>query len=190
MAFSLSGLSFPDLYQRCREAFLVNSDLTLRTQLTEFRDHKLIRTKKGVDGMEYLVIPLDSATLIEFKEQQENDTEWTWLMLVQILEIFPTAKDPSEAFYLCIFSECLKLRSLLGVKIVWYWWKAYKCFIAFPRTIFWFNVSWCLSKIFGHMQKKCLLQQQYAQKGELRLFQIVTALMIKHSNPLDTQINK
>ena len=40
------GLSFQDFYQRCREAFLVNSDLTLRTQLTEFRDHKLIRTRK------------------------------------------------------------------------------------------------------------------------------------------------
>lgn len=41
-----TGLSFQDFYQRCREAFLVNSDLTLRTQLTEFRDHKLIRTRK------------------------------------------------------------------------------------------------------------------------------------------------
>ena len=40
------GLSFQDFYQQCREAFLVNSDLTLRAQLTEFRDHKLIRTKK------------------------------------------------------------------------------------------------------------------------------------------------
>lgn len=43
-----SGLSFQDFYQRCREAFLVNSDITLRTQLTEFRDHKLIRTKKVI----------------------------------------------------------------------------------------------------------------------------------------------
>ncbi|XP_016105172.1 origin recognition complex subunit 2-like [Sinocyclocheilus grahami] len=40
------GLSFQDFYQRCRESFLVNSDITLRTQLTEFRDHKLIRNKK------------------------------------------------------------------------------------------------------------------------------------------------
>lgn len=40
------GLCFQDFYQQCREAFLVNSDLTLRAQLTEFRDHKLIRTKK------------------------------------------------------------------------------------------------------------------------------------------------
>ena len=39
-------MSLQDLYQRCREAFLVNSDLTLRAQLTEFRDHKLIKSKK------------------------------------------------------------------------------------------------------------------------------------------------
>lgn len=44
--FLSPGLSFQDFYQQCREAFLVNSDLTLRAQLTEFRDHKLIRTKR------------------------------------------------------------------------------------------------------------------------------------------------
>ena len=67
------GLSFKDLYRRCRRAFLVNSDLTLRAQLTEFRDHKLIRERKGVDdGIDYLVIPLNSATLTEFLEQRNN----------------------------------------------------------------------------------------------------------------------
>lgn len=40
------GLSFTELYSKCRERFLVNSDLTLRAQLTEFKDHKLIKTKK------------------------------------------------------------------------------------------------------------------------------------------------
>ncbi|XP_071517695.1 origin recognition complex subunit 2 isoform X2 [Panulirus ornatus] len=66
-----TGLSFSDLYQRCREAFLVNSDLTLRAQLTEFRDHKLIRSKKGMDGVENLIIPLDATTLHDFISQQE-----------------------------------------------------------------------------------------------------------------------
>ncbi|NXM39335.1 ORC2 protein, partial [Gymnorhina tibicen] len=47
---SYPGLSFHDFYQQCREAFLVNSDLTLRAQLTEFRDHKLIRTKRVSPG--------------------------------------------------------------------------------------------------------------------------------------------
>ncbi|NWS10666.1 ORC2 protein, partial [Pachyramphus minor] len=70
---SYPGLSFQDFYQQCREAFLVNSDLTLRAQLTEFRDHKLIRTKRGADGVEYLLIPVDNNTLTSFLENQDED---------------------------------------------------------------------------------------------------------------------
>ncbi|XP_006636793.1 origin recognition complex subunit 2 [Lepisosteus oculatus] len=70
---SYTGLSFQDFYQRCREAFLVNSDITLRTQLTEFKDHKLIRTKKGVDGVEYLIISIDTGTLTDFLEKEDTD---------------------------------------------------------------------------------------------------------------------
>lgn len=66
-----NGMSFQEMYQKCREAFLVNSDLTLRAQLTEFRDHKLIRSKKSLDGMELLSIPLDNSTLLEFQQQEE-----------------------------------------------------------------------------------------------------------------------
>ncbi|KAJ7324444.1 hypothetical protein JRQ81_017464 [Phrynocephalus forsythii] len=69
---SCPGLSFHDFYQQCREAFLVNSDLTLRAQLTEFRDHKLIRTKRGADGVEYLFIPVDTGTLTDFL-QKDNE---------------------------------------------------------------------------------------------------------------------
>lgn len=68
------GLSFQDFYQQCREAFLVNSDLTLRAQLTESRDHKLIRTKKGTDGVEYLLIPIDNGTLTDFLEKEEEES--------------------------------------------------------------------------------------------------------------------
>ncbi|KFO84696.1 Origin recognition complex subunit 2, partial [Buceros rhinoceros silvestris] len=70
---SYPGLSFQDFYQQCREAFLVNSDLTLRAQLTEFRDHKLIRTKRGADGVEYLLIPVDDNTLTDFLEKEDED---------------------------------------------------------------------------------------------------------------------
>ncbi|NWH53527.1 ORC2 protein, partial [Fregata magnificens] len=70
---SYPGLSFQDFYQQCREAFLVNSDLTLRAQLTEFRDHKLIRTKRGADGVEYLLIPVDDSTLTSFLEKEDED---------------------------------------------------------------------------------------------------------------------
>ncbi|NWV42707.1 ORC2 protein, partial [Grantiella picta] len=70
---SYPGLSFQDFYQQCREAFLVNSDLTLRAQLTEFRDHKLIRTKRGADGVEYLLIPVDDSTLTDFLEKEDEN---------------------------------------------------------------------------------------------------------------------
>ncbi|CAG2191396.1 ORC2 [Mytilus edulis] len=66
------GMSIQDLYQRCREGFLVNSDLTLRAQLVEFKDHKLIKSKKSYDGIEHLMIPIDNATLTEFLEQHET----------------------------------------------------------------------------------------------------------------------
>jgi len=70
-----TGLSFHDLYQRCRERMLVNSELTLRAQLIEFMDHKLLRQKKGYDGSENYIIPLEAATLREFMEQQQEE-EW------------------------------------------------------------------------------------------------------------------
>lgn len=63
------GMSFHNCYVKCREKFLVNSDMTLRAQLTEFRDHKLIRSRKGQDGVEYLYIPIDNGTLTQFLEQ-------------------------------------------------------------------------------------------------------------------------
>ncbi len=71
-ADNYAGLSFGELYRRCREAFLVNSDLTLRAQLTEFLDHKLVTSRKAAaDGIEYLTIPLSAATLREFLDMQE-----------------------------------------------------------------------------------------------------------------------
>jgi len=66
------GIAFNDLYRKCKGAFLVNSDLTLRAQLIEFRDHKLINVKKGQDGYDYLTIPLNSSTLKEFLEDHRE----------------------------------------------------------------------------------------------------------------------
>ncbi|KAL3836298.1 hypothetical protein ACJMK2_021735 [Sinanodonta woodiana] len=66
------GMPILIMYEMCREAFLVNSDLTFKAQLTEFRDHKLIRSKKCFDGRDHLLIPIDSATLTEFIEQSHN----------------------------------------------------------------------------------------------------------------------
>ncbi|KAF6031287.1 ORC2 [Bugula neritina] len=69
---SYSGIPFQMLYQKCRENFLVNSDQTLRTQLIEFRDHKLIRSRKGADGAEHIFLPADSSTLRDFLQQVES----------------------------------------------------------------------------------------------------------------------
>lgn len=68
---SSSGLSFAQLFRQCREAFLVNSDLTLRTQLIEFKDHKMLKMKKGGDGLEYLFIPVNLSTLTQFLEETD-----------------------------------------------------------------------------------------------------------------------
>ncbi|XP_070502762.1 origin recognition complex subunit 2 [Chironomus tepperi] len=64
------GMIFKDLYSACREAFLVSSDIALRAQLTEFLDHKLARMKRGVDGAEYITIPIKNQLLQKFMNEQ------------------------------------------------------------------------------------------------------------------------
>ncbi|XP_075971594.1 origin recognition complex subunit 2 [Anticarsia gemmatalis] len=66
------GLPFKDLYSKCREQFLVSSDLALRAQLTEFLDHKLVKMKRSYDGSENLVIPIDKTLLQQFLEEQDS----------------------------------------------------------------------------------------------------------------------
>lgn len=63
------GLAFKELYSKCRESFLVSSDLALRAQLTEFVDHKMVKIKRANDGSEYLTIPIDNKLLQQFHEQ-------------------------------------------------------------------------------------------------------------------------
>ncbi|KAK2576437.1 hypothetical protein KPH14_005770 [Odynerus spinipes] len=50
-ASDFTGMAFKDLYRIAREGFLVSTDLALRAQLTEFIDHKLVRTKRNKDGI-------------------------------------------------------------------------------------------------------------------------------------------
>ncbi|XP_055377459.1 origin recognition complex subunit 2 isoform X2 [Condylostylus longicornis] len=66
------GMSFKDLYHACRDAFLVSSDLALRAQLTEFLDHKLVRSKRNVDGTEFLLIPINAELLQQLVSEQET----------------------------------------------------------------------------------------------------------------------
>lgn len=66
------GMPFNDCYLKCREKFLVNSDLTLRTQLTEFHDHKLVKSQQ-VDGIECLIILVEDTILSQFMEQHGTE---------------------------------------------------------------------------------------------------------------------
>jgi len=66
------GFAFHELYNECRDNMLVNSDLTLRAQLTEFKDHKLLRMRRTPDGTEAVHIPLDNTLLEEFVLKYED----------------------------------------------------------------------------------------------------------------------
>ncbi|XP_067004819.2 origin recognition complex subunit 2 [Anabrus simplex] len=70
---NFSGMPFRDLYSSCRDSLLVSSDLALRSQLTEFLDHRLVRTRRGADGSELLLIPIKADILSQFVEQQQGD---------------------------------------------------------------------------------------------------------------------
>lgn len=63
------GISFKSLYSAAREAFLVSSDTALRAQLTEFLDHKLVKSKRTIDGAENITIPIKSSLLEQFLNQ-------------------------------------------------------------------------------------------------------------------------
>ncbi|KAG0290107.1 Origin recognition complex subunit 2 [Linnemannia gamsii] len=57
------GMAYNALFKKCQENFLVSNAVTFRTQLTEFRDHRIVQSKKGPDGVEILYIPLSAGVL-------------------------------------------------------------------------------------------------------------------------------
>ncbi|KAG0075387.1 Origin recognition complex subunit 2 [Linnemannia elongata] len=57
------GMAHNTLFKKCQENFLVSNAVTFRTQLTEFRDHRIVHSKKGPDGVEILFIPLSASVL-------------------------------------------------------------------------------------------------------------------------------
>ncbi|KAG0565424.1 hypothetical protein KC19_8G189500 [Ceratodon purpureus] len=62
------GLPLNRLYTACREQFLVSSEVTLRAHLTEFKDHELLKFRRGVDGQDCLYIPLPNEALSKLLE--------------------------------------------------------------------------------------------------------------------------
>ncbi|KAJ1687242.1 hypothetical protein LUZ63_018632 [Rhynchospora breviuscula] len=57
------GMHVSELYTKCREQFLVSSQVTLNAHLTEFKDHKLVKMKRHSDGQDCLHIPLPTNAL-------------------------------------------------------------------------------------------------------------------------------
>lgn len=65
-------MTFKELYQKCRESFLVSSDSTLRTQLIEFVDHNMAKLKRSHDATELVSIPISGQILRLFMQQQSE----------------------------------------------------------------------------------------------------------------------
>ena len=66
------GMSFHDCFVKCKEKFFASNDMTFKQHLVEFRDHKLVKSRYGPDGSEYLYIPVNQGILSQF---MENDSE-------------------------------------------------------------------------------------------------------------------
>jgi origin recognition complex subunit 2 len=54
-----------------RERFILNTEAALRAQLTEFRDHEVVKVRPGGDGGEVMYIPLAPDNLRAALEQLE-----------------------------------------------------------------------------------------------------------------------
>uniref|UniRef100_A0A2P2JBS6 Origin recognition complex subunit 2 n=2 Tax=Rhizophora mucronata TaxID=61149 RepID=A0A2P2JBS6_RHIMU len=57
------GMLIDNLYTASRECFLVGSQVTLNSHLTEFKDHELVKIRKHPDGQDCLYIPLATDAL-------------------------------------------------------------------------------------------------------------------------------
>ncbi|KAF7138592.1 hypothetical protein RHSIM_Rhsim07G0229700 [Rhododendron simsii] len=61
--FIIPGMPVNNLYTICRERFLVSSQVTLNSHLTEFKDHELVKIRRHSDGQDCLYIPLATEAL-------------------------------------------------------------------------------------------------------------------------------
>lgn len=66
------GVTFNKLYHECREKFFVSNELTLRAQLTEFIDHKIIKLKAESDGYETIYLLIDEKNLKLYLEDLKD----------------------------------------------------------------------------------------------------------------------
>jgi hypothetical protein len=72
LIYNFTGITFTNLYHECRERFYVSNELTLRAQLTEFIDHKLIKIKTESDGYETIYLLIDEKNLRIYLEDLKD----------------------------------------------------------------------------------------------------------------------
>lgn len=65
------GLSFSALFEAAREEFLVPVEATLRSQLVEFKDHNLVRTRT-IDGTEYVELLIQSKMIPKLLQELQE----------------------------------------------------------------------------------------------------------------------
>lgn len=75
----ITGISYEHLFRLCRERFLVSNDVMLRAIMTEYKDHDLLKVKKGPGGEQLFYVPLpvvDLKQLVETLQGEvvDNDT--------------------------------------------------------------------------------------------------------------------
>lgn len=57
------GMPRSKLYNSCRERFLVSSQMTMNSHLTEFKDHELVKMRKHREGQDCFYVPLNTEAL-------------------------------------------------------------------------------------------------------------------------------
>ena len=69
----MSGISYEHLFRLCRERFLTSNDVGLRSHLTEFKDHDLLKIKQGPGGLDLYYVPLPVADLKQLLETLQEE---------------------------------------------------------------------------------------------------------------------
>lgn len=65
-------LSFSTLYRMCREEYMANSDTALKTLLTEFEDHDIVKMTKSSDGSSIIRLRISLEVAKAFLERIEE----------------------------------------------------------------------------------------------------------------------
>lgn len=65
-------LSFSTLYRMCREEYMANSDTALKTLLTEFEDHDIVKMSKSSDGSAIIRLRISLEVAKAFLERIEE----------------------------------------------------------------------------------------------------------------------